>query len=368
MYKNLNCRYIIILFLLFFIKNVNAQAFLSQEELSSLKNNYIFEGNYIGGLKNNKPHFKKYNFTNDYIVTKAEQFFKLIESKKLAGKIIYLKGDFDIDLSDRKNINLPSRLTIYGDRGKNGKKGARLFTRSSGSNPLFNINNNVKIFGLRIEGPDQDIFHNGVEYKGKNALNLNRYKDPVSTGIKIKGSNIIIENCEFSGWTYSAILVDNGSSNNKVRFSYFHHNRRYGLGYGITVNGGDVEVYGNIFNYNRHDIAGTGIKGSSYEVYMNVFLMNTTAHSIDMHGGKDRHDNTDIAGNYLKIYNNYFERENKKTRAFLLRGRPLEKSIFKNNYIKIKRKDTELISKTFQYEQINSKGNIVVEDNFIESF
>lgn len=244
----------------------------------------------------------------------------------------------------------------------------RLITNSSGTNPLFKIEDNVKILGLRIEGPDKEIFHNGVEYKGKNALNLNRYKDPVSTGLKIIGNNVLIENCEFSGWTYSSILIKSKSKNNKVRYSYFHHNRRYGLGYGITVDGGEAEIYGNVFNYNRHDIAGTGREGSSYEVYLNVFLLNTTSHSIDMHGGKDRGDNTDIAGNYINVYNNYFERTSGKTKALLLRGRTIEQSNFQNNYIKVKNAKSKRIEPSSQFQQINSKGNINLKGNYLLSF
>src|SRR5690606_21058002 len=123
------------------------------------------------------------------------------------------------------------------------------------------------------------------------------------------------------------------------KFNYFHHNRRFGLGYGITVDGGEALIVANYFDFNRHDIAGTGRLGSAYEVCYNVFLSNTYSDSIDMHGGRDRGDGTDIAGDYMYVYNNYFERIRDNRKAAWIRGIPEKKSFFENNIVFIKQED-----------------------------
>jgi hypothetical protein len=62
----------------------------------------------------------------------------------------------------------------------------------------------------------------------------------------------------------------------------------------------------NIFELNRHSIAGTGQPGCGYIARNNVVLELSTDHCFDMHGGSARSDGTDIAGTTIEIYNNTF--------------------------------------------------------------
>ena len=62
----------------------------------------------------------------------------------------------------------------------------------------------------------------------------------------------------------------------------------------------------NLFDFNRHSIAGTGRPGCSYTARHNVELGTSLSHCFDMHGGRDRNDNTTIAGTTIRIHNNTF--------------------------------------------------------------
>jgi len=62
----------------------------------------------------------------------------------------------------------------------------------------------------------------------------------------------------------------------------------------------------NLFDWNRHSIAGTGKPGSSYIARHNVELGVSLSHCFDMHGGRDRRDGTDVAGTAIEINNNTF--------------------------------------------------------------
>ena len=106
-----------------------------------------------------------------------------------------------------------------------------------------------------------------------------------------------------------------------------------GLGYGV-VHGSGTEsssiIEFNLFDYNRHSIAGTGRPGNRYIARHNVEIAHSLSHNFDMHGGRDRRDGTDIAGDYLLIHNNTFR--NKGVRAVAIRGVPKEKVDIHNNW------------------------------------
>ncbi|EKB05938.1 hypothetical protein HMPREF9711_00907 [Myroides odoratimimus CCUG 3837] len=357
-----------IVFLFFPLVGFGQKVFLEENVLQKLNKNFKVEEQYIGGLKSGRPYFEDMgdSLINDYEIKDTQHLLKVLKDSVTKGQVIYIPNELEIDLTGRKNIVIPSGITIIGDRGRKGRLGARLFTTDSGVFPLFKVEDSVKIKGIRIEGGDKEIYYNNIKFEGNDADRLNKYKNAVSAGVHVIGSDFELLNCEIFGWTHTAIHVKEGSKRNRFKYNFFHHNRRHGLGYGITVDGGEALIVANYFDYNRHDIAGTGIPGSGYEVYLNVFLSNTHSDSIDMHGGYDRKDGTNIAGDYMYVYNNYFERIEGKRKAAWLRGIPKRESFFENNYVRIKEK---LNKKKYldinQFEQVNAKGNIIIKSNFI---
>src|SRR5690606_26572369 len=208
-------------------------------------------------------------------------------------------------------------VTLFSDRGKGGKQGAYIYSNKYDTNPLFaTAGNDVVISGLRLKGPDGEVV-NKVEIdkivarnkKSGNKINLSSiqtYGIPNSKGILISHDNVIIENCEVFNWSHAAIFVERSGSA-KVYHNYIHHTQRKGLGYGVMVEG-YADIKANIFDYNRHAIAGSGVPGSGYSAEFNIALRNSSdqGHIFDMHGGKDRKDGTNIAGKNVSIRNNVF--------------------------------------------------------------
>jgi len=210
--------------------------------------------------------------------------------------------------------------------------------------------NNVRITGLRIMGPDPlmrtlEMFV--IRSQGK------RYDTiPYSVGIYTNNDSLEVDNCELFNWSRSAIYFKNGGNLGYVHNNYFNHNQRSGLGYGIEIDVGDAIIESNLFDWNRHCISGLGKKGTSYEAYNNLVLENANGHSFDMHGGTDRGDNSDIAGDIILIYNNTFGADH--VYAVMIRGIPqVECCIYKNIFAQ------DNVSKAVI--QMNQQGNLTVK-------
>ncbi len=82
------------------------------------------------------------------------------------------------------------------------------------------------------------------------------------------------------------------------------------LGYGVCLDEAETLIEGNLFDANRHSIAGTGRSGSGYEARNNVEMGRSLSHCFDMHGGRDRNDGTDVAGGWMHVHHNAWGRTN----------------------------------------------------------
>ncbi len=268
--------------------------------------------NPIGGGENYDEIFSSYDAT-----IRIENFTNSIEFKAKIenaqyGDIIFIDGNLTIDLTKlfeitgEPSIKIPAGVTIASDRGIS--KGALIFTedfdfynnKTSVGRPIFVANgNNVRLTGIRFKGPYQD--------QGTNSpISAIRYK----TCIEIADNNngIEIDNCVFYGWPYKAIRIGRGVAypsfnGNKIHHCYFYNNRQMGLGYGVGIDCGYARIYSNIFRANRHDIAGSGKKGSGYEAFCNTVLEGSTSHNFDMHEDKK----TSNAGRAIYIHHNDFQ-------------------------------------------------------------
>src|SRR5690606_13179359 len=121
-------------------------------------------------------YFRSSNLRYDIIVRNKDEFLTALGRKDVGGKTIFIPDGTVLDLSGHKNIIIPENVTLLGDRGNSGKSGARILTETSGTYPLFRAQNRVKIIGLKVEGPDKEKFHKGIEFQGKNSTKLNMYK------------------------------------------------------------------------------------------------------------------------------------------------------------------------------------------------
>jgi hypothetical protein len=148
------------------------------------------------------------------------------------------------------------------------------------------MGDNVRITGVRIEGPD----HNRVVPEDE--------EPNKGVGIKVlEVVNIKIDHNEIYGWSQAAIRVDDcdgvdeclspgrmppSQNPQEVRIhdNYIHHNQRAGReGYGVSVNGGAYAlIERNVFDWNRHAIKGGGQPGTGYAAYRNLVLKNGGYH------------------------------------------------------------------------------------------
>ncbi len=262
------------------------------------------------------------------------------------GQVIYIRDDAEIDLSGEWEIEIPAGVTLASGRGREGSLGARLYTKTQEKRTLFQVTGGgVRITGLRIQGPSVEIDGPGCEQIDPTGIRITHTisetnPDPVHRRVEI-------DNCELWAWQWAAIATQ-GVTGVHVHHNHIHHNRReektedgmgcgkankthYGLGYGVVTSQGHVLVEANIFDNNRHDIASNGKPGSSYTAKYNLVLDGAIQHSFDMHGGKDRNDGTDIAGDVIEIHYNTFLQANKP--AVKIRGIPqCGASVFHNRF------------------------------------
>lgn len=275
-------------------------------------------------------------------ITKGDYEVKTLESlidalsKAKSGQVIYIPSETEIDLTSSIYIEglvliVPEGVTLSGDRGYKGSKGA-IFTSDSLKTPvIFQIGGpDVRITGLRIQGPNPKRYvEHHTKAFGKDGLGRDYYyKFPVSRCITTQFPRLEVDNCDISGFT-QAIMLDKGKDH------HIHHNRIHkcqykGLGYGVCHDVASSLIEYNVFDANRHSLAGTGRPGCGYVARHNVELGISLSHCFDMHGGRDRKDGTTIAGTSIEIYNNTFM---SAERAVGIRGEPEEKCIIHHNWI-----------------------------------
>lgn len=236
-------------------------------------------------------------------------------SNAQVGDIIYVDAD---SLFLETDINIPSNVTLASDRGIDNSRGTLLVASQS---RIYITGSNVRITGLSLKGPHLEVGDS-------------TYETTCYDGIFAKkgSSNIEVDNCEIWGWSHAAIYLNN-SKNAFIHNNYIHDNVRTGLGYGVSHNeAADSRIIGNLFYNNRHAIAGSGHPGQSYEASYNTVLPDNYPHknhSFDMHGGLDRKDNTDIAGETIHIHHNTFLDINDY--AVVIRGVPEDFCLIENN-------------------------------------
>lgn len=312
---------------------------------SSIKvNNQVYgakpnENGPIGGGSGYKQIINKGN----YRVKDLDALIDALKNVK-SGEIIFIDGNAEIDCTDiifteKFQIRLPADVTLASNRGYKGSEGAIIKSDNFATSPLINTRGpNVRITGLRIIGPDPKphLEHHKRSYNparsDSKAQSTYYYLLPNSDGILSDYENLEVDNCELSGWSQAAIYLRKGDRHH-IHHNYIHHNQRQGLGYGIS-HGYEKNISSliefNLFNYNRHSIAGTGAPGNSYEARNNIEMGESLSHNFDMHGGKDRQDGTNIAGKFISIHHNTFT--NPKVRAIGIRGVPEDKADIYNNW------------------------------------
>ncbi|MGB2865614.1 MAG: right-handed parallel beta-helix repeat-containing protein [Sedimentisphaerales bacterium] len=273
--------------------------------------------------------------TGDFIVKDLDALLDAL-SKAESGQVIFIPGETAIDLTariyiDQLVLEIPEGVTLAGDRGHSKSKGA-LLTSDALKTPVMirAAGPDVRITGLRIQGPNPKRYldHHRRSFREGGSGHKYYYKFPTSDGITTKYPRLEIDNCEISGFSHSGIYLVTAEGHH-IHHNHIHHCQYQGLGYGVCHNTASSLIEYNLFDWNRHSIAGTGRPGNRYVARHNVELGVSLSHCFDMHGGRDRKDGTNIAGTSIDIYNNTFRAEQTPV---VIRGVPEQKCEVHHNW------------------------------------
>jgi len=271
----------------------------------------------------------------DYEVTKLEELLDALAKAK-SGQVVFISDEIRIDLTTRVFIEalvleIPEGVTLAGNRGYKGSKGGTLLSNALETRLMIRANGpNVRLTGLQIQGPNPDrhLEHHKRSF-GPGGLGRDYYyKFPVSRGIVTEHAELKVDNCEISAFSGSGVYLKKGTGHH-IHHNFIHQCQYSGLGYGVSHAEASSLIEYNLFNENRHSIAGTGVSGCGYTARHNIEMGISLSHCFDMHGGRDRKDNTDIAGTTMEIYNNTFYAPQT---AVVIRGVPEDKCDIHHNW------------------------------------
>ncbi len=286
----------------------------------------------IGGGKGYKNIVTK----GDFVAEDLEMLIDVL-SKAKSGQVVFIPGNVVIDMTtfiyiDKTALKIPEGVTLASDRGHNGSMGAQI-TSDGIDTPLMIqvMGPDVRITGIRLQGPNPKRYldHHKRAFSKGGPGHTYYYKFPTSNGINVKFPKVEIDNCEISAFSHAGVNLPGGNEHN-IHHNHIHKCQYNGLGYGVALDNSNALIEYNIFNENRHSIAGTGRIGCSYTARHNVHEDISLSHCFDMHGGRDRKDNTTIAGTLIEIYNNTFYAPQT---AVVIRGVPQEKCDVRQNWL-----------------------------------
>jgi hypothetical protein len=267
-------------------------------------------------------------------ITANNQQALLIQALATPNAIVQVQNQIEMDLRSLPTILITQGVTLIGGRTPR-EPGGRLFVSAPHPNLFRIVGDDVRVTGLRIDGGEMGVAADDASR---------------TFGIMVDGRvNVEIDNNEIYGWRGSAVQVRDDDERIdrvhnpmavRVHDNYIHHNRHEGgEGYGVEVSyGAYALIERNVFDWNRHSIAGDGSAGSGYLAYRNLVLENggdhtevwgvtlVYTHQFDMHGtGNCSHFSDSVwncgpAGEFMDIrYNSFF---NARGDAIHLRGTP----------------------------------------------
>lgn len=267
------------------------------------------EANPTGDPVGGGEGYRDIRTNGDFTVTTAEEFLSALKQAQ-SDSVIFIPDGVEIDLTETATMTIPASVTLAGTRGLDGSAGALLKCLRSGV--MFTTGGDrVRLTGLRFEGP-----YGGNERVATSAtfMTINHY-----------GADV--DNCEIYNFNVNGIVVN--ATGAHIHHNFLHHIWKAGLGYPVRVNTSDTRIIANRFDYGRHPIASGGFPGNGYEAAYNWCGPNMISHEFDMHGGRDRGDGTNIAGDWMHIHHNTFE----STRTHIgIRGIPSHGAWIHNNW------------------------------------
>jgi Right handed beta helix region len=207
--------------------------------------------------------------------------------------VVRIAGNLNLDLSGMSSLIVAPGVQILGDRMAV-RLGPRLFTTTF-PRVLLQVgtdgkpSDNVRISGIRLDGGESDDPFSAVGKEDADGIAV------------FSSTNVEIDHNEIYRWRGSGVVVhDGGGRINRERAdtvrihdSYIHHNQHpasddcisrlfeggHSAGYGVQVaDGAYALIERNVFDWNRHAIAGDGTAGAGYLALRNLILKNGGVH------------------------------------------------------------------------------------------
>jgi hypothetical protein len=290
-------KWVIVLLLACLLTGVASAAVLTQSQFGAYG---IPTGEPLGGGKG----YSDIKTSGDCTATNATEFVACLGSVT-SGQVVYIPETADINLTGIYTTGVKAGVTIASNRGSDGSAGGRIFQNRIATDPTRDENtaflaatlnvtgDNVRITGLRIEGPDKTQ----TDYT---PLNLGDKYGILNWG----HYNLVVDNNEMWGWSWAAIAIRNASvpvSNATIKYNYIHHCQEYTNGYGVAPSKTSALILGNVFDYTAHAITGDGDAGETYNASYNVYLTNfgNKGQVFDVHQGST----TPLGGPYMFYHN-----------------------------------------------------------------
>jgi hypothetical protein len=216
------------------------------------------------------------------------------------GALVRIAGTLDLDLSGMSFLQVASEVEIIGDHTE-ARAGPRLFTTSFPPvllvvGGLSFVADDVRITGIRLDGGESDDPFSAVGQSDSDGISV------------LSSQHIEIDHNEISRWRGAAVSVHDGSTNQDfanrinranadtvwVHDNFIHHNQHpsssicgssalegggHAAGYGVEVaDGAYALIERNVFDWNRHAIAGDGKPGTGYLAERNLVLQHGGVH------------------------------------------------------------------------------------------
>ncbi|MCO7226368.1 VCBS repeat-containing protein [Pleionea sp. CnH1-48] len=304
--------YLLLVYSLLFSSIINADSQSLIKTLAAHNTNTIAEFNPTG-----YPIGGGYGYsvitTPTVIVSTSQELIDALAQARY-GDVVYIDDDSVIDLPPSiRPLTIPAGVTLASGRGKNNSSGAIL--KASQSDP-------TTVYDPLLQSGGPDIRITGLRIEGHDGTRLN--DSFTSSGIKIAHNHSEVDNCEIYNWPHAAIYGVDEGNNLHVHHNYIHHNYGNGQGYGVMLDGVNGLIEANYFDYHRHGIASTGTIGSAYEARYNIFGKNFELYVVDMHGGGDRRDGTNDAGDWMVVHHNTFYKTDSVNGGIHISGIPRE--------------------------------------------
>jgi hypothetical protein len=272
---------------------------------------------------------------------------------------VIIPRDVQWDMSSYSQIPLHSGVSLVGERGALGSRPLLYSTNKTHDYALFDITgNDVRIEGLHLRGPEADdrtdgqkatraifVHEDADQQLGRRVMiRDNELEQWTTAGVELAGAHSdAVTPADYNpGW---AVLQPADAGLVRVEGNYIHNNVMDGSGYGVVVSGGAyVTVEGNVFNYNRHDVACDGHAHTGYIARFNYVMQGGFKQGsyynqrFDVHGTAD-HGYGGAAGEYFLIAFNTIRGDQTyyaglSTRpALMLRGTPTIGMYFNNNVL-----------------------------------